>query len=108
MKLFYKLFAVSVSLLFLNSCEKMGYDNMTFSNMSGVDFYDCKMYFSNSEDGALIDYEDAGNVMMGASTSVKKLGDYCYIYAKDYRGGVVMSKKERAYDGMTISKYDLY
>ena len=53
-------------------------------------------------------YEEAGNVMMGESAKVKKLGDYCYIYAKDSRGNMVMSKTVKAYDGMSFSKYDLF
>ena len=93
--------------MLFSSCEKMG-GKIEFSNMSGVDFYDCQVWFRNTEDGDLEGYEEAGNVMMGESAKVKKIGDYCYIYAKDARGNMVMSKTVKAYDGMSFSKYDLF
>lgn len=88
------------------SCEKDG-GKMEFSNMSGVPFYDCQVCFRNSIDGELVGYEEAGNVLMGESSKVKKLGDYCYVYAKDARGNMVMTEIKEAFDGMSFSKYDL-
>ena len=88
------------------SCTKSG--KMEFSNLSGKDFYGCQIWFSDSENGNLIGYEEAGNVMMGESGKVKMLGAYCYVYAKDASGRMVMTKTKKAFDGMTFYRSDLY
>jgi len=98
---------LAVIVLF-NSCEKTSGGRMSFKNYTGKDFYDCKVWFRNTPDGELIGWEEAGNVLMGESGQVKKLGDYCYIHAKDYRGNMVMTKTQKAYNGMSFSKYDLF
>ena len=83
---------------------------MEFSNMSGTSFYDCDIWFWNSEDPSdgAIGYENAGNVMMGETGEVTKLGEYCNVNAKDASGRMVMSKIMKAYDGMKIYKSDLF
>lgn len=78
------------------------------TNVSGTSFYDCQVWFRATPEGELIDYVEVGNWMMGESVKVKKLGDYCYIYAKDFKGDMLMSKTLEAYDGMNINKRDLY
>ena len=102
-----KLLVAIIAIISLSSCEKMGGGKIEISNMSGVSFYDCQVWFRDTEDGELNGYEKAGNVMMGESVKVKKLGKFCYIYAKDVRGNMVMTKTKTAYDGMSFSKYDL-
>ncbi len=95
------------AILLLCGCDKMD-NKITFENFTGKDFYDCQVWFRDTEGGDLIGYEEAGNVLMGESGKVKKLGNYCYIYAKDARGKMVMTKDKSAYDGMSFSKNDLY
>jgi len=97
---------IAVAFLF-TSCEKMGGGRMSFENYTGKDFYDCQVWFRNTPDGDVVGWEEAGNVLMGESGKVKKLGEYCYIYAKDSRGNMVMTETKSAYDGMSFSKYDL-
>ncbi|MGM9764056.1 MAG: hypothetical protein ACI3ZQ_08560 [Candidatus Cryptobacteroides sp.] len=106
MKRIFKILVAIIAIISLSSCEKAS-NKMEFSNMSGVPFYDCQVWFRDSVDGELIGYEEAGNVLMGESARVKKLGNYCYIYAKDARGKMVMTETKEAYDGMKFSKYDL-
>lgn len=95
------------SICIFSSCEKLS-NKIEITNVSGTSFYDCQIWFRTGSDGDLIDYIEVGNWMMGESVKVKKLGDHCYIYAKDVRGNLVMSKTLEAYDGLRIDKYDLY
>lgn len=102
------LFVMAMGLL--TSCSKESERKMEFTNMSGTDFYGCDVWFWNSEnssDGA-IDYEKAGNVLMGETGEVKKLGEYCSINARDASGNYVMSKIKKAYNGVTFYKRDMY
>lgn len=106
-RFFLLLFVMVMGLM--SSCSKDG-NKMEFTNMSGTDFYGCDVWFWNGEtssDGA-IGYEKAGNVLMGQTGKVEKLGEYCSINAKDARGNYVTSKIKKAYNGVRFNRSDLY
>jgi len=88
------------------SCSKT--DKMEFTNLTGKAFYGCQIWFRDTENGDLVGCEEAGNIMMGERGKVKMLGAYCYVYAKDASGRMVMTKTKKAFDGLTFYRSDLY
>ena len=49
-----------------------------------------------------------GNVLMGESGEVEKLGEYCNVNAGNSNGQMIMSRIIRAYDGVTFYKSDMF
>ena len=89
------------------SCSKEDENKFEITNATGVPFYDCNVWFTNSIDGDLITYERVGNVLNNESVKVKKHGSYFYIDASNASGRGVMSKEKLVSDHVNIYKKDL-
>ena len=89
------------------SCSKEDESKFEITNASGVNFYDCKVWFRNTIDGELTTYENVGNILTNQSVKVKKHGNYFYISGKNANGKALMSNDLRVSDGVNIYKKDL-
>ena len=89
------------------SCSKEDENKFEITNASGVNFYDCKVWFRNTIDGELTTYESVGNILINQSVKVKKHGNYFYISGKNANGKTLMSTDLRVSDGVNIYKKDL-
>lgn len=77
---------------FLFSCEKDNKSTYEIVNLSGVDWYDTKAWFADTQD-EFVSYEGVGNVMIGESFKVTTSNIYISINAYNASGKLVMSDR---------------
>ena len=98
------LLLAAISLL---GCTKEN-DSVIVTNLSGTDWHETQVWYGQSEK-ELEGYSEVGTVRIGQSCMVETDCGMVYIYAKDSRGRVVMSKPKDATSGsVTIKESDLY
>ncbi len=102
-------FILVIALQFLLcGCSKED-DGVIITNLSGKNWYDAQVWFRETEGGELKGYEDVGMVTTGSNCIVYTSLPYFYIYAKDNRGRMIMSKDVRISGGKaTITEKDLF
>ena len=65
---------------------------LKITNATSYNWYNAQVWFRDTEEGDLKGYEEIGNVMIGESVVVNAQGEMFYIYAKDHRGNLLMTK----------------
>lgn len=85
--------------------------NYRVTNLSGVDWYKTEVWFKSSDNaGSGLDgSQSIGTVLIGNSASFTTKSAYCYIYAYDRSGNMVMSQTvPLSGNSITIRQSDLY
>ena len=91
----------------LFGCTKEN-ESVVITNLSGTDWHETQVWYGQSEK-ELEGYSEVGTVRIGQSCMVGTECGMMYIYAKDNRGRVVMSKQKDATSGsVTIKESDLF
>ena len=105
-----KLILLFLFVAFLMSCEKDNKASYEVTNLSGVDWYEAQIWYSNSgsSDAEFTGYDNVGSVLIGESVKFTTDNTHILIMAKSNSGGSVMSKRI-AISGskISVSKSDL-
>lgn len=101
---------ILISALLVGCKKENEKPHYTIQNLSGVTWYNAEVWFRNTPGGELEIWQaKVGMVENGSSCSVETDCSYFYIYAKDYRGKMIMSKDIKLNTGTIIVKAaDLY
>lgn len=104
-----KLFPFLIAIFaLLSSCSKDD-KSITITNLSGKNWYEAQVWFRQSEDGELSGYTDVGMVGVGSTCVVETEEPIFYIYAKDNRGRMIMSRNIHITgSSATVKESDLY
>lgn len=104
-----KLFPIIVALLaILPSCSKEE-NSVTITNLSGKNWYETQVWFRQSEEGELSGYTEVGMVEVSSTCVVETEEPIFYIYAKDNRGRMIMSRNIHIMgSSATVKESDLY
>lgn len=105
-----KILTVMVIALQFILCGCSKDDNeIIITNLSGVNWYDTQVWFRETEGGDLKGYKEVGLVAIGSTCVVETEMPYFYIYAKDNRGRMIMSKDIHIVGGKaTVKEKDLF
>lgn len=103
-----KTILAALMVAFLSGCSKED-NTVTITNLSGKSWYETQVWFRQTEDGELSGYTDVGTVDVGSSCVVETDDPIFYIYAKDNRGKMIMSKNIHINGSKaTVKESDLY
>ena len=83
-------------MMLLTACSDDDTESKEIKNLSGKTWYDTQVWFMTSTDAESLDgYQEVGDISVGESCTVNSDKGYFYIYAKDNRGKLIMSKPKR-------------
>ncbi len=103
-----KTILAALMVAFLSGCSKED-NTVTITNLSGKSWYETQVWFRQTEDGELSGYTEVGTVDVGSSCVVETDDPIFYIYAKDNRGKMIMSKNIHVSGSKaTVKESDLY
>lgn len=100
-----------MSPVILGGCSKDDDDitgSMKLTNLSGIDWYDGEVWYSNAPNGDLKGDVDFGTLKVGETTTVKTKGIYFYVCIKNSRGKMQLSKPMHVNSSATVSASDMY
>lgn len=102
-------FILVIALQFiLCGCSKDD-DGIYITNLSGKNWYGTQVWLRDSDGGDLKGYKEVGLVTNGSTCVIDTETPYFYIYAKDNRGKMIMSKDIRvAGEKATVTEKDLF
>lgn len=105
-----KIMAILVIALQFILCGCSKDDNeVIITNLSGKNWYETQVWFRKSDGGELTGYTEVGMVSVGSTCVVETSEPYFYIYAKDNRGRMIMSKDIHIVGGKaTVKEKDLF
>lgn len=107
MKKFLFVLSMTLPMFIFTACSKD--DEKVIKNLSGSNWYDTQVWFMNSSDAESLDsYQDVGDVGIGESCTVDSDKSYFYIYAKNSRGKLIMSRPKILTSSNSITENDLY
>lgn len=90
------------------SCSKDNESLKEIKNLSGETWYDAQVWFMDSpESENLAGYQNVGDVGIGESCTVDSDNAYFYIYAKNSRGKLIMSKPKSLSSSNSVKENDL-
>ena len=91
------------------SCSDDSDNVKVIKNLTGTSWYDTQIWFMESTDPeSMTGYEEVGDVAVGESCTVESESAYFYIYAKDARGNLIMSKPKPLIESVSVEENDLY
>ena len=105
------IFAAVISSVILVGCSKDNDDitgSMKLTNLSGIDWYDGEVWYSDLPNGDLNGDVDFGTLKVGETTTVKTKGTYFYVCIKNSRGKMQLSKPKPVNSSATVSASDMY
>lgn len=103
-----KTILAALMVAFLSGCSKED-NTVTITNLSGKSWYETQVWFRQTEDGELSEYTEVGTVDVGSTCVVETDDPIFYIYAKDNRGKMIMSKNIHINGSKaTVNESDLY
>lgn len=100
------LLSIGVGLM-SSSCSKEKDNTFKIINGTGISFYDCTVYFSDTKDGEVINFVEVGDVLEQKSVKVEKLGTYFHIIAKNVLDKPILSYSIWVADETEIMKLHL-
>lgn len=105
------IFIAVMSSVILGGCSKDDDDitgSMKLTNLSGIDWYDGEVWYSDVPNGDLDGDVDFGTLKVGETTTVKTKGTYFYVCIKNSRGKMQLSKPKPVSSSATVSASDMY
>lgn len=105
------IFVAVISSVILVGCSKDDDDitgSMKLTNLSGIDWYDGEVWYSDVPNGDLNGDVDFGTLKVGETTTVKTKGTYFYVCIKNSRGKMQLSKLKPVSNSATVSASDMY
>lgn len=100
-----------MSSVILGGCSKDDDDitgSMRLTNLSGIDWYDGEVWYSDVPNGDLNGDVDFGTLKVGETKTVKTKGAYFYVCIKNSRGKMQLSKPKSVSSSVTVSASDMY
>lgn len=100
-----------MSSVILGGCSKDDDDitgSMKLTNLSGIDWYDGEVWYSDIPNGDLNGDVDFGSLKIGETKTVKTKGAYFYVCIKNSRGKMQLSKPKPVSSSATVSASDMY
>ncbi|GFI39168.1 MULTISPECIES: hypothetical protein [Bacteroidales] len=100
-----------MSSVILGGCSKDDDDitgSMKLTNLSGIDWYDGEVWYSDVPNGDLNGDVDFGTLKVGETKTVKTKGAYFYVCIKNSRGKMQLSKPKSVSSSVTVSASDMY
>ena len=82
--------------------------SMKLTNLSGIDWYDGEVWYSDVPNGDLNGDVDFGTLKVGETKTVKTKGAYFYVCIKNSRGKMQLSKPKSVSSSVTVSASDMY
>lgn len=110
-KILFLLLLSVISLTTLTSCSKDNEDvvgSMKITNLSGIDWYDGEVWYSDVPNGDLNGDVDFGTLKVGETKTVKTKGAYFYVCVKNSSGKMQLSKPKSVGSSVTVSASDMY
>ena len=105
------IFFVFLIFTILSSCSKDD-DNtigtMRLTNLSGIDWYDGEVWYSDVPNGDLNGDVDFGMLKIGETKTVKTKGSYFYVCIKNASGKMQLSKPKSVSSSVTVAAKDMY
>ena len=95
-----------MSSVILGGCSKDDDDitgSMKLTNLSGIDWYDGEVWYSDVPNGDLNGDVDFGTLKVGETKTVKTKGAYFYVCIKNSRGKMQLSKPKSVSSSVTVS-----
>ena len=86
-------------------CAKESDNAVVITNLSGYNWYDTQVWYTNSKD-VMEGYTEVGSVQIGETCSVDTDCRYIIVSAKDSRGNLVMSDYMEVESGFVTVKRD--
>lgn len=81
---------------------------MELTNLSGFDWYDGEVWYSDVPNGDLIGDVDFGTLKIGETKTVKTKGAYFYVCVKNASGKMQLSKPKAVSGSSTVNARDMY
>lgn len=81
---------------------------MELTNLSGFDWYDGEVWYSDVPNGDLIGDVDFGTLKIGETKTVKTKGAYFYVCVKNASGKMQLSKPKAVSGSATVNARDMY
>lgn len=109
-----KLSKIIVALLMfaiLPSCSNDDDDvtgTMQLTNLSGIDWYDGEVWYSDIPNGDLNGDVDFGTLKIGDTKTVKTKGTYFYVCIKNASGKMQLSMPKKVSNSVTVTAKDMY
>lgn len=101
-----KVILLLLTAMLFAGCSKEN-NEVVVTNLSGYDWYDTQLWYTNSKD-AMEGYSEVGNVYIGETCSVETDCRYIIVSARDSRGNLIMSDHMDATNGfITVDRDDL-
>lgn len=100
-----------MSSVILGGCSKDDDDitgSMKLTNLSGIDWYDGEVWYSDVPNGDLNGDVDFGTLKVGETKTVKTKGAYFHVCIKNSRGKMQLSKPKSVSSSVTVSASDMY
>lgn len=100
-----------MSSVILGGCSKDDDDitgSMKLTNLSGIDWYDGEVWYSDVPNGDLNGDVDFSTLKVGETKTVKTKGAYFYVCIKNSRGKMQLSKPKSVSSSVTVSASDMY
>ena len=100
-----------MSSVILGGCSKDDDDitgSMKLTNLSGIDWYDGEVWYSDVPNGDLNGDVDCGTLKVGETKTGKTKGAYFYVCIKNSRGKMQLSKPKSVGSSVTVSASDMY
>ena len=100
-----------MSSVILGGCSKDDDDitgSMKLTNLSGIDWYDGEVWYSDVPNGDLNGDVDFGTLKVGETKTVNTKGAYFYVCIKNSRGKMHLSKPKPVSSSVTVSASDMY
>ena len=104
-------FMAILASVILGGCSKDDNDitgSMKLTNLSGIDWYDGEVWYSDIANGDLNGDVDFGTLKVGETTTVKTKGTYFYVCVKNSKGKLQLSKPKPVSSSVTVSANDMY
>lgn len=100
-----------MSSVILGGCSKDDDDitgSMKLTNLSGIDWYDGEVWYSDVPNGDLNGDVDFGTLKVGETKTVKTKGAYFYVCIKNSYGKMQLSKPKSVSSSVSVSARDMY
>ena len=110
-KILSMLIVAVMSSVILGGCSKDDDDitgSMKLTNLSGIDWYDGEVWYSDVPNGDLNGDVDFGTLKVGETKAVKTKGAYFYVCIKNSYGKMQLSKPKPVSSSVSVSARDMY
>lgn len=107
-KVFSLMLLLATIVIALPSCSDDITGSMKLTNLSGIDWYDGEVWYSDAPNGDLNGDVDFGTLKVGEATTVKTKGTYFYVCIKNSHGKMQLSKPKPVSSSVTVSASDMY